>query len=136
MERTFCMIKPDAVKKNLVNEVYEYINKAGLKIFYAVPSWLTEKSAEFLYEEHRARPNFKELISFTTSGPVMLLGIEGENAIARMREIIGATDPTKRKHGTIRGDLAEGKLMENCMHSSDGPEAAKRELNYFVYDGR
>jgi nucleoside-diphosphate kinase len=136
MERTFCMIKPDAVKRDLVSKIYNYIDDSGLKIFYAIPTWLTGESAEFLYEEHKARANFQELIDFTTSGPVMLLGIQGENAIAKMREVIGATDPKKRKPGTIRGDLAEGKLMENCMHSSDGQEAARRELDYFVYDGR
>jgi nucleoside-diphosphate kinase len=130
VERTLSIIKPDAVAKNVIGEIYLRLEKAGLRIIAARMVWLSEADAQGFYAVHKDRPFFKGLIEFMISGPVMIQVLEGENAIARNRELMGATDPKKAAAGTIRADFAES-IDANAVHGSDGPETAQNEIAYF-----
>ena len=133
IERTFSIIKPDAVAKNLIGEIYSRFEKNGLKIVAAKMIHLTQAQAEGFYAVHSARPFFKDLVSFMISGPVIMQVLEGENAIAKNREIMGATNPKEAAPGTIRADFADS-IDENAVHGSDGLETAKEEIAYFFTD--
>lgn len=130
IERTFSIIKPDAVAKNIIGEIYNRFEKAGLKIIAAKMLHLTKEQAEGFYAVHRERPFFKDLVSFMISGPVMVQVLEGENAIAVNRAIMGATNPKEAEPGTIRADFAD-TIDENAVHGSDALETAKTEITYF-----
>jgi nucleoside-diphosphate kinase len=130
VERTLSIIKPDAVAKNVIGEILARFEKAGLKIVAARMAWLSRAEAEGFYAVHRERPFFRDLVQFMTSGPVMIQVLEGENAIARNRELMGATDPKKAEAGTIRADYAQS-IDANAVHGSDGPDTAKTEVAYF-----
>jgi nucleoside-diphosphate kinase len=130
VERTLSIIKPDAVAKNVIGEIYSRFERAGLKIVAAKMTWLARPEAEGFYAVHRERPFFKSLIEFMISGPVMIQVLEGENAIALNRELMGATDPQKAASGTIRADFAES-IDHNAVHGSDALETAKHEITYF-----
>jgi len=130
VERTLSIIKPDAVSKNHIGNIINRFETAGLQVVAARMKHLTEKQAGGFYEVHRERPFFKDLVRFMTSGPVMVSVLEGENAVARHREIMGATDPKKAAKGTIRADYATS-IDENAVHGSDSLENAKVEISYF-----
>ena len=130
VERTFSIVKPDGVQKNVIGEVYRRFEQAGLKIIAAKMVQLTQAQAEGFYAVHKERPFFKDLVRFMISGPVMLQVLEGENAVAKNRELMGATDPKKADKGTIRADLANS-IDENTVHGSDSLENAKNEVAYF-----
>ena len=130
VERTLSIIKPDAVAKNAVGEILARFEKAGLKIVAARMAWLSRAEAEGFYAVHKERPFFRDLVEFMTSGPVMIQVLEGDNAIAKNRELMGATDPKKAAKGTIRADFAES-IDANAVHGSDGRETAKTEIAYF-----
>jgi len=130
VERTLSIIKPDAVAKNVVGEIYSRFERAGLKIVAARMTWLAKPDAEGFYAVHRERPFFRDLVEFMTSGPVMIQVLEGENAIARNRDLMGATDPREAAPGTIRADFAQS-IDANAVHGSDGAETAKTEIAYF-----
>ena len=130
MERTLSIIKPDAVAKNVIGEIYSRFESAGFKIVAAKMLHLDEIMAGGFYAVHQDRPFFKDLISFMTSGPVMVQVLEGENAVAKHREIMGATNPQEAASGTIRADFAES-LDENAVHGSDSIENAAIEITYF-----
>ena len=130
IERTLSIVKPDGVGRNLIGEVYRRFEQAGLRVVAARMVQLSLQEAEGFYGVHRERPFFKDLVKFMTSGPVMVQGLEGEGAIAKHREIMGATDPKKADKGTIRADLATS-IDENIVHGSDAPDAAAREISYF-----
>ena len=130
LERTFSIVKPDGVQKNLIGEVYRRFEQAGLKIVAAKLVQLSKAQAEGFYAVHKARPFFNDLVKYMTSGPVVLQVLEGENAVAKNREIMGATDPKKADKGTIRADLAES-IEANTVHGSDSPENAAIEIAYF-----
>lgn len=130
VERTFSIVKPDGVQKNVIGEVYRRFEQAGLKIVAAKMVQLTQAQAEGFYAVHKERPFFKDLVKFMISGPVMLQVLEGENAVAKNRELMGATDPKKADKGTIRADLANS-IDENTVHGSDSLENAKIEIAYF-----
>lgn len=130
VERTLSIIKPDAVAKNAIGQIYARFESAGLKIVAARMTWLSEREAEGFYAVHRERPFFRDLVKFMISGPVMVQVLEGENAIARNRELMGATDPKKAAPGTIRADFAES-IDANAVHGSDGPDTARTEIAYF-----
>ena len=130
VERTFSIIKPDAVAKNVIGEIYTRFEKAGLKIIAARMMHLSRAEAEGFYAVHRARPFFNDLVAFMISGPVMLQVLEGENAILKNRELMGATDPKKAEKGTIRADFADS-IDANAVHGSDAAETAKVEIAYF-----
>lgn len=127
IERTFSIIKPDATEKNLTGAINAVIEKAGLRIVAQKRVRWSEAQAQEFYGEHKARPFFGELVEFMTSGPVVLQVLEGENAVAKYRELMGATDPAEAKDGTIRKLFAESK-GKNSVHGSDGADAAKREI--------
>jgi len=129
-ERTLSIVKPDGVTRNLIGEVYRRFEAAGLRVIAARMAHLSQREAEGFYEVHRARPFFGDLVRYMTSGPVMIQVLEGENAIAKNREIMGATDPKKAAPGTIRADLAES-IEANTVHGSDGADTAAREIAYF-----
>jgi len=133
IERTLSIVKPDGVAKNLIGEVYARFEKAGLKIVAARMLHLTRAQAEGFYAVHRERPFFKPLVDFMISGPVMVTALEGEGAILKHRDIMGATDPKKAAKGTIRGDFAQ-TVDENMVHGSDAAETAKQEIAYFFSD--
>ena len=133
IERTFSIIKPDAVAKNVIGEIYSRFEKNGLKIVAAKMVHLTQVQAEGFYAVHKERPFFKDLVSFMITGPVMMQVLEGENAIALNREIMGATNPKDAAPGTIRADFANS-IDENAVHGSDGPETAKEEIAFFFSD--
>ena len=133
IERTFSIIKPDAVAKNVIGEIYAIFEKAGLRIVAAKMLRLTREQAEGFYAVHKERPFFGELVNFMTSGPVMIQVLEGENAIARNREVMGATNPKDAAPGSIRAIFAE-TIDENAVHGSDGPDTAKTEIAYFFKD--
>jgi nucleoside-diphosphate kinase len=133
IERTLSIVKPDGVAKNLIGEVYARFEKAGLKIIAARMLHLTRAQAEGFYAVHRERPFFKPLVDFMISGPVMVTALEGEGAILKNRDIMGATDPKKAAKGTVRGDFAE-TVDENMVHGSDAVETAKQEIAYFFSD--
>jgi nucleoside-diphosphate kinase len=130
VERTLSIVKPDGVAKNLIGEVYGRFEKAGLRIIAAQMMHLTRAQAEGFYAVHRERPFFKDLCAYMTSGPVIVQVLEGEDAVARHREIMGATDPKKAAPGTIRADLA-ASIEENVVHGSDSAENAAREIAFF-----
>ena len=130
LERTLSIVKPDGVSRNLIGEVYRRFEKAGLTIVAARMLRLSEREAEGFYAVHRERPFFKDLVRYMTSGPVVVQVLEGENAIARNRELMGATDPKKAAPGTIRADLALS-IEQNVVHGSDAPDTADREIAYF-----
>ncbi|MFT5450734.1 MAG: nucleoside-diphosphate kinase [Enterobacterales bacterium] len=130
MERTFSIIKPDAVAKNVIGEIYTRFERAGLRVVAAKMLHLSKELAEGFYAEHSERPFFNDLVSFMTSGPVMIQVLEGENAVLAHREILGATNPKEALSGTIRSDFADS-LDENATHGSDSLTSAMREINYF-----
>jgi len=130
LERTLSIIKPDAVARNVIGEIYSRFEQAGLRIVAARMLQLTRAQAEGFYAVHRERPFFRDLVDFMTSGPVMVQVLEGENAIARNREVMGATNPKEAAPGTIRADFAES-IDENAVHGSDAPETAAVEIAYF-----
>ncbi len=133
IERTLSIVKPDGVARNLIGDVYRRFERAGLAIIGARMLQLTQGQAEGFYAVHRERPYFRDLCSYMTSGPVMVQVLEGESAVARNREIMGATDPKKAAPGTIRADLATS-IEENVVHGSDSVENAAREITYFFAD--
>ena len=130
VERTLSIIKPDAVSKNVIGEIYARFEKAGLKVVAARMIHLSRKDAEGFYAVHQARPFFKDLVEFMITGPVMVQVLEGESAILKNRELMGATDPKKAAKGTIRADFAES-IDANAVHGSDAPETAAQEIAYF-----
>jgi nucleoside-diphosphate kinase len=130
LERTLSIVKPDGVSGNLIGEVYRRFEKAGLSIIAARMRHLSQAEAEGFYAVHRERPFFKDLVRYMTSGPVVVQVLEGDNAIAKNREIMGATDPKKAAPGTIRADLAKS-IEQNVVHGSDAPETAAGEIAYF-----
>jgi len=130
IERTLSIVKPDGVGRNLVGEIINRFEKVGLRVVAARMMQLSQKEAEGFYAVHRERPFFKDLVKFMTSGPVMVQVLEGEGAIAKNREVMGATDPKKAAPGTIRADLARS-IDENVVHGSDAPDTAAREIAYF-----
>ena len=130
LERTLSIVKPDGVSRNLIGEVYRRFEAAGLRVIAARMMHLSLLEAEGFYAVHRARPFFKDLVSYMTSGPVIVQVLEGENAIAKNRELMGATDPKKAAPGTIRADLALS-IEQNVVHGSDGAETATQEIGYF-----
>ena len=130
VERTLSIIKPDAVAKNVIGQIYARFEAGGLKIVAAKMAQLSRAEAEAFYAVHRERPFFNDLVAFMTSGPVMIQVLQGENAIARNRELMGATDPKKAEKGTIRADFADS-IDANAVHGSDAPETAAVEMAYF-----
>ena len=130
VERTLSIIKPDAVAKNVIGEIYSRFEKAGLKVIAARMLHLSQAEAEGFYAVHQERPFFKDLVKFMTSGPVLAQALEGENAIAKNRELMGATDPKKADKGTIRADFADS-IDANAVHGSDAVETARNEIAYF-----
>ena len=130
VERTLSIIKPDAVAKNVIGEIYSRFERAGLRIVAAKMTWLARPDAEGFYAVHRERPFFKSLVEFVTSGPVMIQVLEGDGAIAKNRELMGATDPKNAAPGTIRADFAES-IEVNAVHGSDAPDTARTEIAYF-----
>jgi nucleoside-diphosphate kinase len=130
IERTLSIVKPDGVGRNLIGDVYHRFEQAGLRVVAARMMRLSQAEAEGFYAVHRERPFFKDLVRFMTSGPVMLQVLEGEDAIAKNREVMGATDPKKAAKGTIRADLANS-IDENIVHGSDAADTAAREISYF-----
>jgi nucleoside-diphosphate kinase len=130
IERTLSIIKPDAVAKNVVGEIYSRFEQAGLRIVAARMLRLSDAVAGGFYAEHRERPFYPALVEFMTSGPVVVQVLEGENAVARNRELMGATDPKKADPGTIRADFATS-IDANAVHGSDSPQSAAREIAYF-----
>ncbi|GGP91049.1 nucleoside-diphosphate kinase [Shewanella ulleungensis] len=130
IERTFSIIKPDAVAKNHIGAIYNRFESAGLKIIASKMVHLSKEQAEGFYAEHSARPFFGALVSFMTSGPVMVQVLEGENAVVANREIMGATNPAEAARGTLRADYA-ASIDENAVHGSDAVESAAREIAYF-----
>ena len=140
IERTLSIIKPDAVKKNLIGKIYSRFETNGLKIIAARMVWLSREEAGKFYAVHRERPFFKDLVDFMSSGPVMVQVLEGENAVAKNRELMGATDPKQAAPGTIRADFAES-IDANAVHGSDAADTAAVEVAFFfpevnVYAGR
>lgn len=129
-ERTLSIIKPDAVAKNVIGQIYARFEAAGLKIIAARMTHLSKNEAEQFYAVHKDRPFFKDLVDFMISGPVMIQVLEGENAIAKNRELMGATDPKKAEKGTIRADFADS-IDANAVHGSDAPETATIEIACF-----
>jgi nucleoside-diphosphate kinase len=130
IERTLSIIKPDAVAKDVIGKIYSRFESNGLKIVAARMAWLSRTEAEGFYAVHRERPFFKDLVDFMMSGPVMIQVLEGEGAIAKNRELMGATDPKKAEPGTIRADFAQS-IDANAVHGSDAPETAAQEIAYF-----
>ncbi|ELI1597205.1 nucleoside-diphosphate kinase [Vibrio alginolyticus] len=130
LERTFSIIKPDAVERNLIGEIYNRIEKAGLRIIAAKMVHLTEDQASGFYAEHEGKEFFPPLKEFMTSGPIMVQVLEGENAIARYRELMGKTNPEDAACGTLRADYALS-MRHNSVHGSDSPESATREIEFF-----
>ena len=133
IERTFSIVKPDAVRRNLIGKIYERFESGGLQIVAARMIHLTRAQAQEFYAVHRERPFYDDLVEYMISGPVMVQVLEGENAIARNREIMGATNPADAAPGTIRADFAES-VEANAAHGSDGPETAKEEIAFFFDD--
>ena len=133
VERTLSIVKPDGVARNLIGDIYRRFERAGLAIIGARMLQLTKGQAEGFYAVHRERPFFRDLCAYMSSGPVMVQVLEGESAVARNREIMGATDPKQAAPGTIRADLASS-IEENVVHGSDSVENAAREIAYFFAD--
>ena len=130
LERTLSIVKPDGIRANLIGEVYRRFEKAGLSIVAARMLHLSQREAEGFYAVHHERPFFNDLVRYMISGPIILQVLEGENAIARNRDIMGATDPKRAAPGTIRADLA-ASIEQNVVHGSDAPDTAAREIAYF-----
>ena len=130
VERTLSIVKPDAVARNLIGKIYSRFETNGLRIVAAQMRWLSTAEAGGFYAVHRERPFFKDLVDFMTSGPVMIQVLEGEGAVAKNRELMGATDPKKAAPGTIRADFAQS-IDANAVHGSDGPDTASVEIAYF-----
>ncbi len=130
IERTLSIIKPDAVGKQVIGEIISRFEKADLKVVAAKMMHLSQEKAEGFYEVHKERPFFDDLVSFMVSGPVLVMALEGENAIASNREIMGATNPQEAAAGTIRADFADS-IDANAVHGSDAPETANAEINFF-----
>jgi nucleoside-diphosphate kinase len=130
LERTLSIVKPDGVQKNLIGEVYRRFEQAGLRIIAARMMQLTQVQAEGFYAVHRERPFFKDLVKYMSSGPVVVQVLEGDNAVGKNRELMGATDPKKADKGTIRADLASS-IEENVVHGSDSVDNARTEIAYF-----
>src|SRR6476661_2417175 len=130
VDRTLSIIKPDAVAKNVIGQIYSRFEQSGLKIVAAKLSWLSRADAEGFYAVHRERPFFRDLVDFMISGPVMIQVLEGDNAIAKNRELMGATDPKKAEKGSIRADFAQS-IDANAVHGSDAAENARTEVAYF-----
>ena len=130
VERTLSIIKPDAVAKNIIGEIYTRFERAGLKIVAAKMTWLARPDAEGFYAVHRERPFFRTLVDFMTQGPVMIQVLEGDDAIARNRDLMGATDPKKAAPGSIRADFA-ASIDANAVHGSDGADTARAEITFF-----
>lgn len=140
VECTLSIIKPDAVRKNVIGKIYSRFESGGLRVVAAKMLWLSAEEAGKFYAVHRERPFYKDLVAFMTSGPVMVQVLEGENAIAKNRELMGATDPKKADAGTIRADFADS-IDANAVHGSDAAETAAVEVAFFfpemnVYAGR
>lgn len=140
IERTLSIIKPDAVAKNVIGQIYSRFESNNLKIVASKMKWLSRREAEAFYAVHRERPFFKDLVDFMVSGPVQIQVLEGENAIMKNRELMGATDPKKAAKGTIRADFAQS-IDANAVHGSDSPETAAVEIAFFfpqmdIYAGR
>lgn len=133
VERTLSIIKPDAVAKNVIGEIYTRFERAGLKVVAAKMAQLSREQAEGFYDVHRSRPFFNDLVEFMISGPVMIQVLEGEDAIRKNREIMGATNPKEAAAGTLRHDFADS-IDANAVHGSDGPDTAKQEIAYFFKD--
>ena len=133
IERTFSIVKPDAVRRNLIGKIYERFESGGLQILAARMIHLTRAQAQEFYAVHRERPFYNDLVEYMISGPVMVQVLEGENAIARNREIMGATNPADAAPGTIRADFAES-VEANAVHGSDGPDTAREEIAFFFDD--
>jgi nucleoside-diphosphate kinase len=132
-QRTFSIIKPDATRRNITGKINERIESAGLRIIAQKRLRLTKEQAEGFYAVHRERPFFNDLVKFMTSGPVVVQVLEGDNAVTKYRDVMGATDPKKAAAGTIRKDLAES-IEANSVHGSDAPETAAQEIRYFFSD--
>jgi nucleoside-diphosphate kinase len=130
LERTLSIVKPDGVQKNVIGNVYSRFEKAGLRIVAARMMQLTQAQAEGFYAVHRERPFFKDLVRYMSSGPILVQVLEGDNAVAKNRELMGATDPKKADQGTIRADLATS-IEENVVHGSDSADNARTEIAYF-----
>ncbi len=130
LERTLSIVKPDGVRKNVIGDVYRRFEQSGLRIVAARMMRLSQAQAEAFYGVHRERPFFRDLVSYMTSGPVMVQVLEGEGAVTKNRDIMGATDPKKAAPGTIRADLAES-IEQNVVHGSDSLENASREVAFF-----
>jgi nucleoside-diphosphate kinase len=130
LERTLSIVKPDGVRRNLIGEVYRRFESAGLRVVAARMMHLSQREAEGFYAVHRERPFFKDLVAYMTSGPVIVQVLEGDNAVLKNREIMGATDPKKAAPGTIRADLAES-IEANTVHGSDATDTAAKEIAYF-----
>jgi nucleoside-diphosphate kinase len=134
IERTFSIVKPDAVAKNVIGQIYSRFEAARLKIVASKMLHLTPEQAGGFYAVHKERPFYNDLVDFMTSGPVMVQVLEGEDAIAKNREIMGATNPQEAAPGTIRADFAQ-TVDENAVHGSDGPDTAKAEIEFFFPEG-
>jgi len=130
VERTLSIVKPDAVAKDVIGQIYQRFERAGLRIVAARMLYLSQRQAEGFYSVHRERPFFPDLVKFMISGPIIVQVLEGENAIAKNRELMGATDPRKAEKGTIRADFADS-IDANAVHGSDSPETARAEIAYF-----
>ncbi len=133
VERTISIIKPDAVAKNVIGQIYDRFEKAGLQIVAAKMVQLSKEQAEGFYSVHKERPFYNDLVSFMTSGPVMIQVLEGEGAIGKNRDVMGATNPADAAPGTIRADFASS-IDENAVHGSDAPETAAEEIKFFFGD--
>jgi nucleoside-diphosphate kinase len=133
LERTFSIVKPDAVAKNVIGQIYARFEEAGLKIVASKMLQLSREQAEGFYAVHKERPFYNDLVSFMISGPVMVQVLEGENAILKNREVMGATNPAEAEAGTIRKDFADS-IDENAVHGSDAPETAAEEIKFFLND--
>ena len=133
VERTISIIKPDAVAKNVIGEIYSRFEKAGLRIVAAKMVQLSKEQAGAFYEVHKSRPFYNDLVNFMTSGPVMIQVLEGENAVAKDREVMGATNPAEAAPGTFRADFASS-IDENAVHGSDATDTAKAEIAFFFKD--
>jgi nucleoside-diphosphate kinase len=132
-ERTLSIIKPDATRRNLTGEIISRLERAGLRVIAQRRMRLSQAQAEAFYGVHRERPFFRSLVEFMTSGPVVVQALEGENAVAKYREVMGATDPAKAAAGTIRKDLAES-IEANSVHGSDAADTAANEIKFFFSD--
>ena len=133
LERTFSIVKPDAVAKNVIGQIYARFEEAGLKIVASKMLQLSREQAEGFYAVHKERPFYNDLVLFMISGPVMVQVLEGENAILKNREVMGATNPAEAEAGTIRKDFADS-IDENAVHGSDAPETAAEEIKFFFND--